>query len=241
MKGSDKMRIAVCDDSSVEREITISCLKQYFIDKDISYNIKEYKDGKSLINDIQEGCFFDIIILDIIMHNMFGNEVAKELRNIKYNGKIIFLTSAAEYVFEGYEVSATAYLLKSNSFQKMCEAMDRAINDHQTNVYRIIQRTNIVCIPYNEILFIESENSKCIIHRTDNNTYTVYKKLDKIENELNDKRFLRSHQSYLVNMDFIIQADKVFLLKSGEEILIRQRNLKNIRQNYIEYLKTKKS
>ena len=56
------------------------------------------------------------------------------------------------------------------------------------------------------------------------------------EEELDDERFLRCHQSYLVNMDHISQVDKQFILMTGEAVLIRQRDLKAMRQTYLDYM-----
>lgn len=38
-------------------------------------------------------------------------------------------------------------------------------------------------------MYVESSNTKCILHRADGRTYHVYKKLNEIESELNDARF----------------------------------------------------
>ncbi len=37
-------------------------------------------------------------------------------------------------------------------------------------------------------------------------------------------------------MDFIAQADRQFHLTTGESVLIRQRDLKSIRQAYLDYV-----
>ena len=65
--------------------------------------------------------------------------------------------------------------------------------------------------------------------------HTIYKKLDEIQEEL-PPYFLRCHQSYLVNMNYIKRADKEFELVTGDIISIRQRDLKRIRSVYLDYL-----
>ena len=65
--------------------------------------------------------------------------------------------------------------------------------------------------------------------------YTIYKKLSEIEQALTDRRFLRCHQSFLVNMRYIAKADKQFELTTGDVVLIRQRSLREIRQTYLDY------
>jgi DNA-binding LytR/AlgR family response regulator len=79
---------------------------------------------------------------------------------------------------------------------------------------------------------VESRNNVCILHCSNGREYTIYKKLSEIETQLGDSRFLRCHQSYLVNMSYIAKADKQFELTTGDVVLIRQRNQKEIRSIY---------
>ena len=113
--------------------------------------------------------------------------------------------------------------------------MDRIVQKPNYE-YTIRMRSQIINIPYSEILYTESCNARCLLHRSNGEIYTIYKKLDTIEEELNDRRFLRCHKSYLVNMDYIQQADKQFLLKTGDIVAIRQRDLKRMRNAYLSYV-----
>ena len=94
-------------------------------------------------------------------------------------------------------------------------------------------------VVYHEILYIESSNSKCILHDKSGRTYTIYKTLNTVEKELGDRRFLRCHQSFLVNMDHIKQISNQFLLSNGDSVPIRQRGLKPVRQMYFDYASSK--
>ena len=82
---------------------------------------------------------------------------------------------------------------------------------------------------------MESDNTKCVLHRTEDREYNIYKKLGQIEAELNDPRFLRCHQSYLVNMNYIREANEVFLLQNGDEVLIRKKSKNEIQQKVLAY------
>lgn len=229
------MNIAVCDDNLLDRELIIDLLEYYFSDKSITFNIDRYENGTHLVYEIEDGHLYDIIFLDIFMENLLGIDVAKILRNINFNGEIIFLTATSDFAVDSYDVQAGGYLLKPLCYDKLKNAIDKTIHNFVTSTYRVRRRSNFVLIPYNEIIYIESNNSKCILHRTNGENYNIYKKLGEIEDELNDSRFLRSHQSYLVNMDYIIQAGNQFELSTGESVLIRQRQLREIRSVYLEY------
>ena len=55
---------------------------------------------------------FDILFMDIIMDDMNGMTCARMIRQQDKLVNIVFLTSSTDYVYEGYEVNAAAYLLK---------------------------------------------------------------------------------------------------------------------------------
>ena len=230
------MRIAVCDDSSLDRELFVALLHHYFVSKPISNEIIQYENGVDLLHDVEDDMWFDIVFLDIYMNDLLGIDVAHKLRSLGYRGHIIFLTATADFAVDSYEVEALGYLLKPQSFEKLSQVMDRAIRAMTTNTYLVKNHSKIIRVPYHEILYAESMNSKCIMHCCNDQSYVIYKRLTTIEHELNDKRFLRCHQSYLVNMDHIHQVDSQFTLVTGDTVAIRQRDLKSIRQAVLHYL-----
>lgn len=229
------MNIAVCDDNFLDRELIIDLFNYYFSSKSITANIDQYENGANLLYEIEDGHPYDIISLDIFMDKISGIDVAKKLRKMNFNGEIIFLTASPDFAVDSYDVYAAGYLLKPICYDKLKNSIDKIINKFNTNTYLVQRRSNFVLIPYNEIIYIESNNSKCVLHRNNGEIYNIYKKLIEIEKELKDVRFLRSHQSYIVNMDYIIQAGKQFKLSTGDSILIRQRQLREIRSIYLDY------
>ena len=230
------MRVAVCDDSRIDRELFVAVLHHYFVNKPISNEIIQYESGMNLLHDVEDDMWFDIIFLDIYMNDLLGIDVAHKLRSLGYRGHIIFLTATADFAVDSYEVEASGYLLKPQSFEKLSQVMDRATREMTTNTYQVKKHSKIIRVPYHEILYVESMNSKCIMHCCNDQSYVIYKRLTTIEHELNDERFLRCHQSYLVNMDHIHQVDSQFTLVTGDTVAIRQRDLKSIRQTALDYL-----
>ena len=61
-------------------------------------------------------------------------------------------------------------------------------------------------------------------------------KLNDLEEKLSDKRFLRCHQSYLVNMDHVQSAGNNFIMDSGDVVRIRQKGVKEIKEMYEKYI-----
>lgn len=230
------MYIAVCDDNSIDREIIMMLLQEYALEKSMHLDIAEYDSGINLIYDIQDGQTFDVLFLDIYMENILGIDVAYKLRKeIHYEGNIVFLTATSKFAVDSYEVDASGYLVKPIYYEKISAVMDKICQFYKSQTYSVRRHSNIVHIPIDEILYLDSSNNKCTLHQKDGKYHTIYKKLDEIQEEL-PPYFLRCHQSYLVNMNYIKRADKEFELVTGDIISIRQRDLKRIRSTYLDYL-----
>lgn len=229
------MRIAICDDNDLERELLHTILQKYFSDTSMRCEFTLYDRGITLYCDVLEGIEFDIIFLDLFMDDSFGMCIAQKLRKLSLREKIIFCTASADYALESYSVFASGYVLKPYGLNDIKRTLDRFLPEYQSDSYQIKQKSRIVYIPLNEIMYVESNNTKCVLHRTEGREYILYKKLGQIEEELNDQRFLRCHQSYLVNMNYIREANNFFILKDGDEVLIRQKSKKEIQQKFLEY------
>ena len=162
-----------------------------------------------LLYDIQEGVDYNLIFLDIIMDELNGSDVAYKIRE-----------------------TDTKPLSRTKAFS----ILDKVINIYETQKYPIHKNSAITYVPIDKILYVESDNSRCILHQKDGDCCTVYKKLDTIQAELPSSHFLRCHKSFLVNMDYIQSVDKEFTLVTGDVVAIRQRSLKDIRAQYLEYI-----
>ncbi len=229
------MRIAVCDDNQIDRDIIKDFLHTYMTEKSIPNTMTEYENGMNLIYDIEEGYYYDLVFLDIFMDQIQGMDIARKLRSVGYTGNIVFLTSTAEFAVDSYEVEASGYLLKPHDYGKLCGLLNRIIDRTNIGQFQVSVRNTIYSIPFGEIVYVESRNNVCILHRSNGKEYTIYKKLSEVESQLNESRFLRCHQSYLVNMSYIAKADKQFELTTGDVVLIRQRSQKEIRRVYQEF------
>ena len=233
------MRIAVCEDNEIDRDIMEQLLNRYASERSFPFELVPYEYGMNFLYDMEEGAYFDIAFLDIYMEDTMGNEIAHKLRAMGYQGKIAFLTASPDFAIESYDVDASGYLLKPLDYGKLTMVMDRITRNLAPSTYQIRKRTTVTKVVYHEILYIESINSKCILHTESGAAYTVYKTLTAIEQELADRRFLRCHQSFLVNMDHIKQIGAQFLLSSGDVVPIRQRGVKPVRQACMEYFASK--
>ena len=158
------MRIAICEDNEIHRDILEHLLNRYFSERPIHFELVPYQYGMNFLYDMEEGAYFDMAFLDIYMEDTMGNQIAHKLRAMGYQGEIVFLTASSDFAIEGYDVDASGYLLKPLDYGKLEMVMDRITRNIAPSTYQIRHRTTVTKLAYHEILYIESNNSKCILH-----------------------------------------------------------------------------
>lgn len=235
------MKIAICDDSKIDRMLSAILIENYYKNKSISCIVETYDSGDSIISDIKNGECYDIIFMDIYIGNELGINVAKKLRELGYENILIFSTITDEYAVEGYSVKASGYIIKPYSQSGISAVLDGILQYHADETLEVRCRSTVRYIPFRDIFYIESCNNRCVVH-TDKEEITIYKKLDDIRLSLKDSssRFLRCHRSYIVNMDHIVAAEENFLLDNGDIVLIKAKNSAAIKKEYMDYIKAKR-
>lgn len=83
---------------------------------------------------LEEGDRISYAFLDIQLGEMTGVEVAKRIREVSPDTKIIFCTAYSEYACEAFKVHATGYLLKPVSATDIEETLDAMEKDWRNEV-----------------------------------------------------------------------------------------------------------
>ncbi|ASZ12474.1 response regulator transcription factor [Chitinophaga pendula] len=154
----------------------------------------------------------DLLFLDIKMPQITGIEFLKTLRQPP---AVIFTTAYREYALEGYELDIVDYLLKPITFERFFKAVERYYSRFSLTKTQIILPPAIPTeeyifiktgnkynkIPASDICYMESVKDYMVIHRTDGSTFMAKYKISDMEEEVRNKRFLRIHRSFIVNLD----------------------------------------
>ena len=231
------MRIAICDDNQIEVDLFKEHISGFLRRKgDYRYEISEYSAGYPLVEDVKEGKWYDVIVLDMVLEKENGLEIANRLRDIGYDGKIIFWTADDSHLQEAFDVGAMQYVVKGKEYGRMYSAINEILSHMRDEVLTFKTHGELHRLEYRQIEYVESKGRSCHIYTTDHQCFVTLGKLDDIEEELCDKRFLRCHQSFLVNMDHIQSVNENFIMESGDIVQIRRRNHNEIKDKYENYI-----
>ena len=212
------LQLAVCDDEKVFRSDLRKILGTELELCGIDYHISEFTSGEELIAGLEKAdC--QILFLDIEMKGIDGVEAARRLRETKRQMEIIFVTSYADFVFQGYEVRALNYILKPYEPEKIAAVLHtapEALDIEAEKYYVIDQRGGSIRVPLSSVKYFSSDR-RTVHAVTTEQEYTFYEKLSDLETELPDT-FVRIHNRYLVHLKYLEAVRQNTAVVDGEEL-----------------------
>jgi two-component system, LytTR family, response regulator AlgR len=156
------------------------------------------------------GQAIDAVLLDIHMPGADGLQLARELRNIRPELAIIFVTAHAEHAVDAFDLDVTDYLTKPVRAERLQKALQKALQKKEqfaqtlkrqtadsAQKFLIIQdRGRTERVPLGDVLYFKAE-LKYVTVRTAQRSYILDGSLTELEAQYNED-FLRIHRNTLV-------------------------------------------
>lgn len=237
------INIAICDDCLT----SITKLSKYVLEYSIENNLEtemkifQYENSMDLMSLLDEGKHFDILLLDIIMPNINGMEIATHIRRLNQVAKIIFLTSSHEFALASYSVNAFYYLLKPIEKTTLFSILDKAFMDINKSLQECIvvkTQSGLLKIFYNELIHVEVINRTVYFSLKNGDVIESLNTIHNIETYLlKDHRFIKPHRSYIVNLDYIISLSKQHITTVNDHhIIVSRIAYKKIKESYMKHM-----
>lgn len=230
------MRIAIIEDNSAEaaslEEKTIALLS----DRAIAFDIDVFPSRKAIL---KKKAFYDLYLIDCLLPDGSGVELAKTIRASNDDAAFIFTTAYLEYAAEGYETDALRYLLKPVDVEKLREALDRFLQRRGADPTIELTGTSRFAdfVPASKILYIENMDRRVLVRLMDRSVETQ-KYMRDFEKELPDDIFFRTSRSFLVNLRQISEKQaNTLIMRNGERVTISKRKLPLFNRAYVQFLK----
>lgn len=221
------IRIAVCDDNALQRELMRDMLEMYIESSPYDFRVEAFASAEDLLEFVRKEHAFDIYLLDLIMPGINGMEAAATLRMMKDDGKIIFLTATLEYAVASYDVNAFYYMLKpvdkDKFFKVLSNAVDIILNSEE--IVTVKSKGNIETrIKPSNLMYIELSNRVpryCLADgRIIEGIMLRSSFKESLGSLLNDSRFAMCGVSLVVNLRYVdaVDSDSI-LLRDGTQLL----------------------
>lgn len=211
MEQNQTYRIEICEQRRESASRLARILKEKTHDV-IIQNITERHLLAELSGDFRKP---DILFVSISLPSTDGISLAAQIKKADPLVQIIFLANQTDDVSDIFVANPSGLLIRPLQKDKVFHALQRSITSFQileTSYLQLKNREFLLRIPYQNICYIESDKRYLFIHKTDG-IERVRMKLSDLEPQM-PANFVRCHQSYLVNLNQILQMKGLLLTLS---------------------------
>ena len=239
--------ILIDDELSALKSLTWE-LESYCEQVKILDSFTDPEEAISAINYLKPDCIF----LDINMPKMDGFTM---LSKLNYRNFELIITSAHEnYALRAFKENAIDYLLKpidSDELVKTVSKINKTESETHTEkqidtLLKSLAKKNhkisinfegrIIFLTPDEIIYCKSDGNYTTIYCKEN-SYLVSKNMKQVEELLTHPVFYRTHQSYIVNLQYVkeyYKNDGGYLILQNQESIPVSRNNKKLVLEAIE-------
>jgi two-component system LytT family response regulator len=213
------IKAIIIDDELHAREYLERIIERYFPNKILLFaSCKNINEGIEKIEKFNP----DVVFLDINMQNESGFDLLQKIPKIEF--EIIFTTAHSEFAIDAIKWSALDYLLKPINHLELASTIKRfekkLHNKIEFDRFRLLienissddQSNSKIAFPIengfkivkiNSILYCQSDINYTKIFLNNGTSFILAKTLKLIEELLPSATFLRVHNSYLVNFNYV--------------------------------------
>jgi two-component system LytT family response regulator len=163
----------------------------------------------------------DVLLLDVQMPKLDGFEV---LELIEADVAVIFVTAYDEFAIRAFDVHAVDYLLKPFSRERLADALARARERRErprptaaalratrapgAPLDRVVIRdgAQVHVVAVGKIDYVEAQDDYVGIHAS-GKTWLKEQTLSTLEAQLDARRFVRIHRSYVLNIERLARVE----------------------------------
>ncbi len=170
----------------------------------------------------------DLLFLDVQMPDLGGFEVVAAIPEA-VRPAIVFVTAYDRYAIKAFDVHAEDYLLKPFDTARFTAAFERArrrIADPWLDRVSVSGEGAIKVIRVEDVDWFEADGNYVKV-QAGAAQYRVRMTLSALESRLDPHRFMRTHRSFIVNVERVVEIQpwfaghSILVLKSGKVSLSR--------------------
>ncbi|BCN29897.1 LytR/AlgR family response regulator transcription factor [Anaeromicropila herbilytica] len=242
------MNIYVCEDSEIQRKFLVKTIEEYRKEKTPDIQIKYVgSDPYEVIKLVEQENDSSLYFLDVDLNtDINGIELAEKIRNFDMKGSIVFITNHPEFTsmtFE-YKIEALDYIVKDDLDKmtpQISDCISKAFNKRNMleneghNCLMINSKDKKVKVSYQDIIIIETLTTPHKVMLTaENRRLEIYANLKDLMKQL-DERFIRCHQSAIINSEKIQEIDyknMKLVLTNGQNCVLSYVGLKLLKKKF---------
>lgn len=245
------MRIAYCEDERAQAALTEEMIEDWSERRGQECVIDVFSSAEQFLFELgeEELVPYDLLLLDISMEGMDGFALARQIRKTDTNLRIVFLTSDASRVFDGYEIEAWRYLMKPLREAKLYEMLDTLVTelaDSEASYILLEVAGERIKVEQRQILYVEVDGHYTTIYCEDRQL-TIKESFGEVLNRLNGESkagkgkdgvipaFIKCHRSAAVNLSKVCRIGRQSCILAGDmEVPVSRGMYQQLNQAFIQ-------
>lgn len=247
----------IIDDEAKNIKLLQQMLETHCKQVNVIATEQKAKNGLQLITELQP----QLVFLDIEMPHLNGFDLLKQLEPVKF--EVIFVTAYSHYAIEAFEHHATGYITKPVNTEKLIAAVAAAskkieekkinknlfslieLNSRQSASDKIpLSTTNgLVFVKLSDIMYCESSGNYTNFYLCDDKKILVSRQLGEYEKLLPETNFIRIHDKYIIQLNYIKEYKKgsggEVILENGKELPVASRRKEEFLSRFEKWIKRK--
>lgn len=240
------IRALIVDDEADARENLRLMLEDQCPEVEVAGMAASANEARQLIGEVAP----QVLFLDIKMPGEDGFSLLRSLPEPHL--PVIFTTAYDEFALRAFKENALDYLEKPinpaeldravgklvqlvgdpTGLERQRQGLRSLINDPASplgNRVAVPGRDGLVLLRYEDILYLEASDSYTVVHARDGKRTVSSKHIRVFENNLDPRRFFRTHKSYIINLEHLVSFSRsegnVAILDTGALVPVSRRKL----------------
>ncbi|AWX44919.1 Sensory transduction protein LytT [Flagellimonas maritima] len=228
------LKVVIVEDEKRSRETLRTLLEEFCKDVQVIATASSVNEAVKVLSVFSP----DVVFLDIELQTGVGFDVLEQIKEPDF--EIIFTTAFEKYAIQAIKFSSLDYLLKPIDLDELKQAVEKARERMDTNIYRqqietlmqsigkeshkqekicLATTSGMEFIAIEDIVLCKADGSYTSFVLRDTSTLLVSKHLKEYENLLAEQQFMRVHNSYLINLKEVkkyIKSDGGYIIMSND-------------------------
>ena len=183
---------------------------------------------------------FDFLFINVDISNLNNIQFIKKYLSIHNNTLVVIIDDNYDSLFNYGNLHFFVFVKKDSLYLGLTNSIKHIVSkiNEQQHFITINNKSGIINIACNEIIFCKSQGHTCFIY-TDSDTYQTTKyKLSMLEQFINSCDFYMINRSCLINWNYVYKiGDKNIVLKNKTILKISKNRYKNVLLAYQKYIK----
>ncbi|MFY0630654.1 MAG: response regulator transcription factor [Flavobacteriaceae bacterium] len=240
------MKVLIVEDKFYTRKGLITIIDNLQKDIEITGECETVKEAVKMAKEQLP----DLVLLDINLPDGNAFDFLEETTELDY--RIIFITAYDNFAIRAIKKDAIDYILKPVVPEELEKAIDKVFMYNKVNPNQFFKEQkktskkkdklllgfndSMQVIPFQELMFCQSNKGCTTFVLANGKSFLSTKPLKEFEHQFPTSNFIRTHQSFIVNLDYVDKYLKegYCILNNNQKVPVSVRRKKQFMSKFVQ-------